>query len=271
MKYYIIGGGITGLTIAHCLHNNGVSLDNIRIYTKDVGGQIKNNVFLGPRILRKNLRTYEFLKSLGLLQKASVINVGYLHEGHVLNDKISKQEVLDYCKKTNRECTESTLSDGMQTFEGWHWEEIGLLDELTKRYESIIEIKDISVEQVRELDTQKNTMVISTVNLFHKPNKEDMRFISFFENAFEEVLTSKYTYVYDLQKDSPFKRVNFGKRTVYEAAGDIREIKGYFHITTFPQVYSNTYYERDGSIILEGRFARLQHSCKLEDVITRWL
>lgn len=269
MNYYIIGGGITGLTLAHCLHSKGINKNNIKIYTKDVGGQIANNVYLGPRILKKNNITEKFVKSLGIKSKPKTFKIGYLHENGEITSSYDDEEFEIYCEKTERNKQISAMSNRENEFEGWNWKDIELLNILTNKYSQCIEIKNMSVEEIKQLSYEENNLVISTINLFNKPNQNDFKKISFFEKIYPE--SSKFDYVYDVRKNSPIKRFNFGEKNIVEVIGDKDYIGDeYNYITTMNQIYSNNFFETEGNILLEGRFARLQHSCKLENVIERW-
>lgn len=274
MKYYIIGGGITGLTIAHCLHHSGIQKSDIVIFTKDVGGQVKNGVYLGPRIIRRNTVTAKFVKSIGYEGPTKLFNVGYLHEDGSISNECDVNERHTYLKKAKREYDDSVMSNGIRTFAGWNWEDIGILDFLSREYAQCINIvsNDVSSDFIVGLSETKDVKVIVTINIFHKNKTFDSQFVSFYEYCgtdFDEVID--YDYVYDVRKDSKLKRINLGKKIICEVDGDEPfSEENYKYLTTLPQVYYNEHFEKYGEVILEGRFARLEHSCKLEDVIGRW-
>lgn len=124
-----------------------------------------------------------------------------------------------------------------------------------------------------DLDTQ----VICTVNIFHPEEKANISYISFFkpnveDNYLKELRNTSFDYIYDLRKNSELKRINVGKDIILEVLGDVKELgSNYDFVAKLPQFYFSRNYEKYGRVLLEGRFARLDHSCKLENVIERWM
>lgn len=268
---YIVGGGITGLTLAY-LHSE-VNHEKVVVYTDKVGGQMKSPVHLGPRILDYNKSTEKFMKSLlgSNYKEPEEYKIGY-YNGSSLLGTLSETERKNYLTKLGRSLLDtSALSDGKNLIKGWDMYKVDLLGKLESKVEKFVEIKKLTLDEMIKLD--KDNKVISTIPTI--PGKKALvSWIGFYDSNFT---TNHYSYVYDTNIDSKVKRyteVGNGK-TVAEISVKNKEdlpseLFGNKLKATVPQIYFTKPYSEYKGIKLDGRMATLDHHFKLEDTVVNF-
>jgi hypothetical protein len=89
---YILGGGIAGLIFA--FYNK-----NFKIISEDIGGQMKNNFSLGPRLLEDNKYSRKLLTDLKIKIVPEKIKVGFFYDSE-LHSKPNKNFLKEYFLKS---------------------------------------------------------------------------------------------------------------------------------------------------------------------------
>lgn len=284
MDYIIIGGGITGLTIMECLRLRG---HNVITYTPDIGGQVKeNNIMVGPRILHNSESVRVFLKLIGLDVVPGFFEVGYIHKGDVVNNRFTIEEANNYYYKTRGnsfETNESFMSGQESSIYGYDWYKINLLDHLYKRNKKYIvntRVDQGLFDYCQSLPAKKiSTISFQQLNKFFG-NETNLEFgtIHFAAYKKEHHDYDKYSYVYDVRRDSPIKRIT----SVYDTFHVVEYIEGtsmeYIESTHPIAISSNKWQIKKelkikqlNNIVLEGRYAQVDHGYKLNNAIEKYL
>lgn len=279
----ILGGGVTGLTILECLLQSGEK--EVRLITKDIGGQMLEEN-MGPRILDYSLKAERFLKNIGIYEKPVEFQVGYLHKNGRISGGCSQLERLEYFKKTRgkqNNWQDSCLSGGRNKILGWDWNGINLVQKLYELNRQYIIFDEIDADLIYAIKENGHDL-ISTIGLNQLDSlmgnePEDVQFQNiYFVRGFYGN-TDEYSYIYDLT-DSKIKRIMpiGGEEAIYEflndaTLADIRaEIANPKYIKERKyQITRELKLHKKYDIILEGRYAQVNHGYKLGTAIEKYL
>lgn len=271
MMIYIIGGGITGLTLAY-LHSE-INHEEVTVYTDKIGGQMKSPLHLGPRILDYNSSTEKFMKSL--LRDSYVEPDEYLigyYDGSSITSNLTDKSRENYLVKLGRDTSDtSAMSDGKNTILGWDMYQIDLLNKLTASVGNLVKIKKLNLQEM--IDLAKTDTVISTIPTV--PNKKALvSWIGFYRSKFD---TKNFSYVYDTELESDVKRYtkvddenSVAEVSVKDKEDLPDEVNGEKLKASVPQIYFTDRYYEYNNIKLDGRMATLDHHYKLEDTVVNF-
>ena len=299
MRYtkFIIGGGIAGLTLAFYL-------DEYKVITTDLLGQLNSPIQLGPRIIQFDEYSFKFLTDVCQKYKlnADIIvktaKIGYYEDSKVV-DSVSDNFKQEYSMMTRgkREYESSFLSDGKNYISYLELDCYGS-DTFIKVFELIAnKIKKRIIKQeviaihphmnkiiLKSFNNVKYTDVISTIplslltKLLFIPTDYNFELLpkTFclckIENEVDKELSNLYSYIYTV-KNIWSRKTYLGDNVLYELVGDpvCKKIQGNSIINLKEnvkiQIKSSLKVDEISGIKLSGRYGRWDHSIKLNDVI----
>jgi hypothetical protein len=293
---YIIGGGISGLI--YSFYNKGHV-----IISKNVGGQLKTDFPMGPRILQRTSATTKLLHDLGISAKTRTAFIGYKIDENTFSNicpiGFSRQYYIETRKPLSIDSVpNSTMSDGKTFIEYYDIEMLDLIEHLSQYSHmynsnvSSIDVENFNIILEDDMEfSYRNSKLISTIpitllcKLTDAKINHDLRTLDkiyILSDNFKDYHQS-YDYIYYI--DSVYNRVTRYSHEnkhyhIIEYTGlDIETVRLHCkdnHINIVNEIIqrnaqicksmdSNPF--KQYNIELIGRYAKWQHSIKIQDVI----
>lgn len=283
MKYNIVlGGGISGLLMLEILKGK-----NYIMFAKEnsIGGQLKNDFPLGPRILHYNQKTKAFLESIGINETPRIYKVGYL-VGNELKSQITAEERLRYYVKTrgNSNINATTMSEGKTQITGWDLNKLNLVEVLYERNKHLIYPFDVNTIEVNnklinnkyEYDNLTSTIPLEAlqkiVQIQNKITYDTQRKDVYFHHVKYAFIFEGYDYIYSV--DGEFNRITKinDREHVIEAsrllsmpANCLQDLK-----VANTQIVNELKLTDYHGIKLVGRYAQYDHGIKTNNIIEKY-
>jgi len=288
-KTIIIGGGVAGLIAAY-YNPESIVID------KNPLGQLNTPFIPGPRLLKVDEYTENFLKNLGIKFHKETINIGYSTNGDTLveNNTAFKEKYSKWTRGTSK-IESSFLSSGESQIEIFT---DGSNDFYNKVFQKLYDtvknqiisatVKEINVKSKvikTDADSYVYKNLISTINLKILckllnideivPKTTDKNFVCCsYNNKRDKELSEKYHYIYCINGIYS-RKTYFENYIVYETLipfkDDIDNIDGNKIIgkaNNLPiQIVNSIDIRNLKGIELLGRFAQWNHSIKATELI----
>jgi hypothetical protein len=281
---YILGAGIAGLIMQEILKDEGYT-----ILTDSVGGQMKTQFPLGPRILHYSAKVNDFLLSIGIKENPREFKIGYFANDQLTN-QITPDQKADYYFKTrgNVKVNTTTMSEGKNIIVGWDINNINLVDVLYQRNKENIKVLNINnVCPTNNIinNTLEYTDLISTLplNVLQGLMSDDRfkypcitRDVYFHYVKYDKsnylFAGNDYDYVYNVDPEEDISRVTkLNKQEyIYEANKLVSNPYLVSHIKAKTQIANELKLTEYEGIKLVGRYAQFDHSVKSNNIIEKY-
>jgi len=290
----ILGGGVSGAICAYYI-------DKSILITESLGGQIEAKFPMGPRYLHKKIEIHNLLKELNLSLDTKSIKVGYYINGEYI-DKINDKLKAEYYSKSRgltsiNKYPDSVLSDGLNNFEVFSIDMKDFYRAIISRisHNRIINKKIEKIDIFNKVLFSNNEFfkyrkLINTIpkdvflsmcgnfyiGKFFNPItylfvKSDFDLLGYDYVYFPEMSTSKFHRITKIENGLvfDFAGVLLRSEVLYEAE---KFMGTKFEISEMSknmraQIIGNDTTSDFEHIVHIGRFAELDHSIKVEDVI----
>lgn len=284
---YVLGGGITGLIVSHCLQMRN---DHPIVITDSIGDISKQPV--GPRLLYETEATKQFLKTLSIDDSPKEFEVGFCESkipfdiDFVLIDNVTNKQRLDYYNKTrhnksfvNANVVNDSMSFSQTKFIGWDVNEIKLFDRLLLNANVIL--SSVTKQMVERLFENKRTRkVVSTIpfdvmmKLFYDADVEcfETEYCYHVEDLYRRKIDFKnYNYIYNVSKHSPIKRYcKTDTGFTIESTEKLSMLMQSKFLRCNRIVKNNMNVQFIHGVETCGRFAEVNHSVTMDKVIERF-
>lgn len=294
---YIIGGGLTGLIFA--FYN-----PEYVVLSENIGGQVSNQILLGPRLLQKHKNTEILLNDLGIEKKIKIAKIGYYYDGK-FHDNCPQNLRVDYYRKTRcikdlnlSTIPNSIMSEGKTEIEYYDINFNTLLEKLTKNTKVIrhnvchINSKKMfftlhdEINKKHEYEYLVSTIPAPSFYVIYKPSIKKLAHYSkltYLSKQFividDVIIPDEFDYVYYPESFIPWHRITkFGNKSVVEYTGKFNRegsnMKRFwsnvvdYHYMEFGQIQEGTPV-RVPCVTYLGRYAEWDHSIKIQDVIEK--
>lgn len=232
-NHYIIGDGLSGLIIASCLRHK-------RIRNIDIIGDGK---YKAPSVILLKYKSKAQLKKYFDIFKIEMteenintytkkIKVGFMNDEKVLD--VPTPEMLEiYYKKQHRTKTDSSMSDGLSSFNAILLDKV--YDKLRDDFAKDMIKENIDYLYIEELKKKPNSIVYNTI----APTEANINFAKneYIEKA--ETSLGKYDYIYDCRKGTSIKRIsnNCIEHIRFPWLKNLVKIKNYYQTPTIYTAY----------------------------------
>lgn len=201
-NYYIIGDGISGLIIASCLRHKKIK--NIDI--------IGDGKYKAPSILllkyknKAQLKKYFEIFKIDMTEEnintyTKKIKVGFMNDEKVL-DAPTPEMLEIYYKKQHRKQTDSSMSDGLSSFNAILLDKV--YDKLREDFAKDIIYDNVTYTTIEMLKQQPNCIIYNTI----VPTEANINFAKKEHVEIASTSLGKYDYIYDCRKKSSIKRIS---------------------------------------------------------------
>lgn len=281
---YILGAGIAGLLMQEILKDEGYT-----ILTNSVGGQMKTEFPLGPRILHYSTKVNDFLLSVGIRENPRNFKIGYFANDQLTSQITPDQKAAYYYKtRGSVEVTPTTMSEGKNTIVGWDINDINLVDVLYERNKAAIKV--MPVERICPTNNVINnglkyTDLISTIplNVLQGLISDDYfkypcitRGVYFHHVKYDRsnflFKDTDYDYIYNTDQGEPISRVTKlnQQEYIYEAANFVSNPYLVSYVKANTQITNELKLTEYEGIKLVGRYAQFDHSVKSNNIIEKY-
>ena len=232
-NHYIIGDGLSGLIIASCLRYKKIK--NVYI--------IGNGKYKAPSVIllkyknKTQLKKYFDIFKIDMTEEnintyTKKIKVGFMNEEKVL-DAPTPEMLEIYYKKQHRVKTDSSMSDGLSSFNAILLDKVYL--KLRDDFNEDIIYREVTEAYIEDLKTKSDSVVYNTII----PTEANMNYSKkeYIERAKNNL--SKYDYIYDCRKKSSIKRISKGciEHIRFPWLNNLIKIKNYYQTPTIYTAY----------------------------------